>query len=182
MLARATIPISRGSLVLCVLPPTAKRQTAKRPTVKSPVPQFTAIVNAPCWLNKRFFFSKKGVWSTQTSLRMSDEELMVPASLLGVTVDHLYPEDVLKRYRGKKLKPKGGKSRLGLGLRSAGGKSGAQAERRGERSRSATPPPSRRWKPATDAANPLPLVTDAVFAKRNRRGRRGNGATAKPVE
>jgi transcriptional regulator with XRE-family HTH domain len=42
---------------------------------------------------------------------VSDEELMVLASLLGVTVDHLYPEDVLKRYRGKKLKPKSGKSR-----------------------------------------------------------------------
>jgi transcriptional regulator with XRE-family HTH domain len=42
---------------------------------------------------------------------VSDEELMVLASLLGVAVDHLYPEDVLKRYRGKNLKPKGGKSR-----------------------------------------------------------------------
>ena len=28
----------------------------------------------------------------------------------------------------------------------------------------------------------LPLVTSAVFVKRNRRGRRGNGATAKPVK
>jgi hypothetical protein len=41
----------------------------------------------------------------------------------------------------------------GFGLRSASGNSGAQAERRLERSRSATPPPSRRRKPAADAAN-----------------------------
>ena len=42
---------------------------------------------------------------------VSDEELIVLASLLDVAIDHLYPEDLLKRYRGKKLKPKSGKSR-----------------------------------------------------------------------
>jgi hypothetical protein len=45
------------------------------------------------------------------------------------------------------------KFRSGFGLRSVSGNSGAQAERRLERSRSATPPPSRRRKPAADAAN-----------------------------
>lgn len=42
---------------------------------------------------------------------VSDEELMVLASLLGGAVDDLYPEEVLKRHRAKKLKPKSGKSR-----------------------------------------------------------------------
>jgi transcriptional regulator with XRE-family HTH domain len=42
---------------------------------------------------------------------VSDEELIVLASLLGVTADQLYPEEILKRYRGKKLKPKVKKSR-----------------------------------------------------------------------
>jgi len=37
---------------------------------------------------------------------VSDEELIVLASLLGVTADQLYPEAILKRYRGKKIKPK----------------------------------------------------------------------------
>lgn len=37
---------------------------------------------------------------------VSDEELIVLASLLGVTTDQLYPEEILKRYRSKKLKPK----------------------------------------------------------------------------
>ena len=37
--------------------------------------------------------------------------------------------------------------KTGFGRRSAGGNSGAQTERRRERSRSATPPPSRRLKP-----------------------------------
>jgi len=41
---------------------------------------------------------------------------------------------------------------VGFGLRSASGNSGAQTERRLERSRSATPPLSRRRKPAADAA------------------------------
>ena len=42
---------------------------------------------------------------------VSDEELIVLASLLGVTVDQLYPEEILKRHRAKKLKPNGGNSR-----------------------------------------------------------------------
>ena len=42
---------------------------------------------------------------------VSDEELIVFACLLGVTADQLYPEEILKRYRGKKLKPKVRKSR-----------------------------------------------------------------------
>jgi DNA-binding XRE family transcriptional regulator len=37
---------------------------------------------------------------------VTDGELIVLASLLGVTVDELYPEDILKRHRGKKVKPK----------------------------------------------------------------------------
>ena len=45
------------------------------------------------------------------------------------------------------------------------------------------PPPSRRRKPAAIAAIcQCRLVTSAVFAKQNRRGRRGNGATVKPVK
>ena len=70
----------------------------------------------------------------------------------------------------------------GFGLRSESGRSEAQAERRLERSRSATPPPSRRRKPAADAANPLPLVTSARFcgvARASSRGKRGDG---QPVE
>lgn len=43
---------------------------------------------------------------------VTDEELFVLASQLGVSADELYPEEVLKRYyRGKKLKQKSGKSR-----------------------------------------------------------------------
>ena len=42
---------------------------------------------------------------------VTDEELMVVAALLGVTLEALYPEELLKRYRGKNLKPKAGKSR-----------------------------------------------------------------------
>ena len=42
---------------------------------------------------------------------VSDEELIVLASLLGLTTDQLYPEEILKRNRAKKLKPKSGKSR-----------------------------------------------------------------------
>jgi len=41
---------------------------------------------------------------------VTDEELMVVAALLGVTLETLYPEELLKRYRGKKLKPKADKS------------------------------------------------------------------------
>jgi len=42
---------------------------------------------------------------------VSDEELIVLASLLGVTANDLFPEEIIKRHRGKKLKPKSGKSR-----------------------------------------------------------------------
>ena len=70
----------------------------------------------------------------------------------------------------------------GFGLRAASGASEAQAERRREWSRSATPPPSRRRKPAADTANPLPLVTRARFVQRNGRGREGDGADLQPVE
>ena len=42
---------------------------------------------------------------------VSDEELIVLASLLGVTADQLYPEEILKRLRARKLKPKSGKTR-----------------------------------------------------------------------
>lgn len=42
---------------------------------------------------------------------VSDEELIVLASLFGVTVNDLYPEEIIKRHRGKKLRPKSGKSR-----------------------------------------------------------------------
>jgi transcriptional regulator with XRE-family HTH domain len=41
---------------------------------------------------------------------VTDEELMVMAALLGVAQEALYPEELLKRYRGKMLKPKAGKS------------------------------------------------------------------------
>ena len=36
---------------------------------------------------------------------VTDEELIVVASLLGVTADSLYPEDMVKRLRSKELKP-----------------------------------------------------------------------------
>jgi len=56
--------------------------------------------------------SRSSLGQIESRLRyVSDEELIVLASLLGVTADQLYPEDILKRYRGKKLKPKVGKSR-----------------------------------------------------------------------
>jgi len=56
---------------------------------------------------------------------------------------------------------------LGFGLRAASGESGAEGgeKRLAERSRSATPPPSRRRKPPLFAATlPMPLVTSARFA------------------
>jgi transcriptional regulator with XRE-family HTH domain len=37
---------------------------------------------------------------------VSDEELIVLASLLGVTADQLYPEELTKRLRGQKIKPR----------------------------------------------------------------------------
>jgi transcriptional regulator with XRE-family HTH domain len=56
--------------------------------------------------------SRSSLGQIESRLRyVTDEELMVLASLLGVTTDQLYPEDLLKRYRGKKLKPKVKKSR-----------------------------------------------------------------------
>lgn len=36
---------------------------------------------------------------------VSDEELIIIASLLGVSTDALYPDEITKRLRGKKLKP-----------------------------------------------------------------------------
>jgi len=41
---------------------------------------------------------------------VTDEELIVVASLVGVPLEALYPEELLKRYRGKVLKPKADKS------------------------------------------------------------------------
>lgn len=38
---------------------------------------------------------------------VSDEELIVLASLLGVTTDQLYPEELLRRLRDQKIKPRG---------------------------------------------------------------------------
>ena len=74
-------------------------------------------------------------------------------------------------------------TRFGLWL--ASGESGAEGEeeRIANRSRSATPLPSRRRKPAALAAHArLPLVTSARFAERNGRGREGEGADRQPVE
>ena len=74
-------------------------------------------------------------------------------------------------------------TRFGLWL--ASGESGAEGEeeRIANRSRSATPLPSRRRKPAAFAAHArLPLVTSARFAERNGRGREGEGADRQPVE
>ena len=42
---------------------------------------------------------------------VSDEELIVLASLLGVSADHLYPGDLTKRLRSKALKPAPKKSK-----------------------------------------------------------------------
>ena len=41
---------------------------------------------------------------------VTDEELMVVAALLGVALESLYPEELLQRYSGKKLKSKAGKA------------------------------------------------------------------------
>ena len=69
----------------------------------------------------------------------------------------------------------------GFGLRSASGGSEAQAERRLERSRSATPPPSRRRKPAADAAN-LIARDERVFCGAEQAWSQVKGATLKPVK
>jgi transcriptional regulator with XRE-family HTH domain len=51
--------------------------------------------------------SRSSLGQIEARLRyVTDEELIVLASLLGVTADQLYPEEVLKRYRGKKIKAK----------------------------------------------------------------------------
>ena len=42
---------------------------------------------------------------------VTDEELLVMAALLEVALEALYPDELLKRYRGKKLKAKVDKSR-----------------------------------------------------------------------
>ena len=39
---------------------------------------------------------------------VSDEELIVVASLLGTSIDALYPDEIIKRLRRKKLKPNRG--------------------------------------------------------------------------
>ena len=51
--------------------------------------------------------SRSSVGQIEARLRyVSDEELLVLASLLGVTADQLYPEDLLKRCRAKTIKAK----------------------------------------------------------------------------
>jgi transcriptional regulator with XRE-family HTH domain len=56
--------------------------------------------------------SRSTLGQIESRLRyVTDEELMVVASLLGVALEALYPEELLKRYRDKKLKPKSEKSR-----------------------------------------------------------------------
>jgi transcriptional regulator with XRE-family HTH domain len=58
--------------------------------------------------------SRSTLGQIESRLRyVTDEELLVMASLLGVVMESLYPEELLKRHRGKKLKPKAGKSRRG---------------------------------------------------------------------
>jgi transcriptional regulator with XRE-family HTH domain len=51
--------------------------------------------------------SRSSVGQIESRLRyVTDEELIVLASLLGVTADQLYPEEILKRYRRRKIKTK----------------------------------------------------------------------------
>jgi integrase len=51
--------------------------------------------------------SRSSLGQIEARLRyVTDEELIVLASLLGVTTEQLYPEELLKRYRGKKISPK----------------------------------------------------------------------------
>jgi transcriptional regulator with XRE-family HTH domain len=50
--------------------------------------------------------SRSTVGQIEARLRyVSDEELIVLASLLGVAADDLYPEEMLKRLQNKALKP-----------------------------------------------------------------------------
>ena len=56
--------------------------------------------------------SRSTLGQIESRLRyVTDEELLVMAVLLGVALEALYPDELLKRYRGKKLKAKVGKSR-----------------------------------------------------------------------
>ena len=82
--------------------------------------------------------------------------------------------------------PEKWRHKIRFGLRSAsggkwsGGRRGASS---GTKPECNAPPPNRRRKPAALAAIcQYPLVTSAFFAKRDRRGRRGKGATGKPVQ
>jgi hypothetical protein len=69
----------------------------------------------------------------------------------------------------------------GFGLRSASGSSAAQAERRLERRRSATPSPSRRRKPAAVADNTIVARDErAVLRSGTGRRREAYGATGSP--
>ena len=70
-----------------------------------------------------FHISRSTLGQIEARLRyISDEELLVIASLLGVTTDQLYPEEMLRRYRGKKLKSK--VKKIPLRLRSVVGERG----------------------------------------------------------
>jgi transcriptional regulator with XRE-family HTH domain len=51
--------------------------------------------------------SRSSLEQIEARLRyVTDEELILLASLRGVTTEQLYPEEILKRCRGKKIKPK----------------------------------------------------------------------------
>ena len=56
--------------------------------------------------------SRSTLGQVEARLRyVTDEELMILASLLGVSVDHLYPGELTRRLRGKVLKPHREKSK-----------------------------------------------------------------------
>lgn len=56
--------------------------------------------------------SRSTLGQVEARLRyVSDEELIVLASLLGVSADHLYPSELTKRLRGKVLKARREKSK-----------------------------------------------------------------------
>jgi hypothetical protein len=61
---------------------------------------------------------------------VTDGELIVLASVLGVTADQLYPENLLKRYRAKKIKAKRIRLKIG-GLGNPSGKKVTQFPKRG---------------------------------------------------
>jgi transcriptional regulator with XRE-family HTH domain len=51
-------------------------------------------------------FSRSTLGQIEARLRyVSDEELIVLESLLGVTADNLYPDEMLKQLRNKAVKP-----------------------------------------------------------------------------